>query len=857
MSVRILHIQNNGSSETFELNKDRIIAGRDKKCDIFLEDTEISRKHFAILNKFGVIYIENISSTGQIIVDGKAVEFAELGEKQIVQIGPYKLFWSSSEESDIPSPSPVATNEAPEDNNNLEDVVMEIPESPAENAELEAFEAPQTSELPEVNDAVPQMPENLESLDMGEEEENGQQGTAALLGDLQNDINNVEPNDSKEPSLSLDNADAPLDEPSLGASQSTQILDSVLPAVLKMTKGEFAGKEFMLENSVEWNVGRGSKNEVQIESQKISRQHFKIIRVGPGFRIVDLGSSNGTKVNGVAVSDSPLNSFDTIQAGQIEFQFLIGNPENPNTQALIANTGAGTQPTIGQKTQNNLSLNLGLGSATQQGDSPFAIQKKTANNTTVPGIIPSAQTRFTRLELTGAARNYVNSQRGFVSSNESSKDTSLSVYFKKFSEMPAPRKFLILLVFVLGAGIALEYQNASPDLTLADSPQTQSERTPASTPESPKAGIAVSTTVTTTDASEDFLNLSDQEKAKIEELYQVALNAQNSEDWSTAYDAATKIKSKVKRYKNSNDIIFNAQNKLNEDSLLSITQAAESVDEAKSNNAEILSLSLSEGEKALADKRWADAAENFNRALVLDPSNSVAKMGLEKALAQDIAAAVNTPDAKLSADGSEGVDPNLERLEFEKDYIKSLKTKFQDARNKINASSFGRALKILREIDRDLKAKTDELSDSGRTPASIKTDTLEDARLLLVKVKEASDLARTQLLTEYQTQMSDADELIQNKQYPQARDIYDRILKVEPEFEDVRELRNKLYSKIIVEARNSYQEALIYEAVGDLDEALNGFLRSKELLVNVREPTALEYLRRTEDRLDKLKGVQR
>jgi pSer/pThr/pTyr-binding forkhead associated (FHA) protein len=860
MSERILVVKSKGSVEKFPLTSDRLILGRDKKCDVYLEDSEISRKHIAILNKFGVIYVENISSTGTIELDGKPIEFAELAANQKVTAGPYTIYFEEQDGARS------AAAEKPLEN--IEALSEEPVEVPVEV---------QSDPVEPQGDAPLEENENQEaSIALGEPE-NGEEGTAALLGNLQvgsgDDPNLPEQPEAENNSLSLNVSS----EPSLGASGVTQIAENPLPALIKMTKGDLAGQEFKLENGVEWSIGRGSKNEIVIDSQKISRQHFKIARVGPGFRIFDLGSSNGTKVNGVAVSDSPLSSFDTIQAGQIEFQFLIGNPEAPldaSQLAMTQNTGSVPANLVPQGS------GIGLASATQASPNFSTSARMGSSSATQPGFVPQqfpltqqGSTRFTRLELTGAAKQMMDNQRGFFTSSKATKPASNQSLIEKFKSLSPQRRVLLVLVVLIGIGALFQAQNPDSNLFsfLDDgttniqiaNPQTQpnSDAFAGVDSGSPVAPLAQSPTVpvvSPTETTPEWNNLTDQEKIKIEELYQKALKAQNDQDWKTAYDSATQVSQKLKKYKNTNDIIYNSQSALNDASTLAITQSASSLDEAKANNAELISFALEAGDNALKQKNWIDAAENFKKVLVLDPDNKAAQIGFARASEQDAALNID-PE---SAEGREiaaletGGDPDFERKEIEKDFIKSLKVKFQDARNRINASAFGRALRLLKDLERELKAKSDELNDAVRTPASVRNEVLDEARLLLVKVKEASDLARTQLLAEYQTQMTDAEEMIQNKQYAMAREVYDRILKVEPDFDDVREARFKLYSKMIVEARNSYQEALIYESVGDLDEALNGYLKAKELLLNVKDATAQEYLRKANERYERLKGPQ-
>jgi hypothetical protein len=92
---------------------------------------------------------------------------------------------------------------------------------------------------------------------------------------------------------------------------------------LRWTLGPGAGQQIPLGERV--RLGRGPDNEVHIESPGISRHHAVIERVGAGYQIADLGSANGTAVNGRPVSGpTPLRDGD--QVTMPDAQFLVVAP---------------------------------------------------------------------------------------------------------------------------------------------------------------------------------------------------------------------------------------------------------------------------------------------------------------------------------------------------------------------------------------------------------------------------------------------------------------------------------------------------------------------------------------------------
>ena len=75
----------------------------------------------------------------------------------------------------------------------------------------------------------------------------------------------------------------------------------------------------------EVTIGRSPDCELWIEDSTISRRHFKIEVKNNSARIIDLGSTNGTYVNGVKIEICVLNDGDKIQISKdtiLEFNYL-------------------------------------------------------------------------------------------------------------------------------------------------------------------------------------------------------------------------------------------------------------------------------------------------------------------------------------------------------------------------------------------------------------------------------------------------------------------------------------------------------------------------------------------------------
>jgi FHA domain/Bacterial regulatory protein, Fis family len=70
-------------------------------------------------------------------------------------------------------------------------------------------------------------------------------------------------------------------------------------------------------------IGRAPENRVVLADPSVSRQHCVLDNAAGAFRIKDLGSHNGTCVNGVPVGERSLQHGDEIKVGRSVFRFLV------------------------------------------------------------------------------------------------------------------------------------------------------------------------------------------------------------------------------------------------------------------------------------------------------------------------------------------------------------------------------------------------------------------------------------------------------------------------------------------------------------------------------------------------------
>jgi phosphoserine phosphatase RsbU/P len=86
---------------------------------------------------------------------------------------------------------------------------------------------------------------------------------------------------------------------------------------------EFRGAEtFVSLARGETTVGRANTCTIHIPDPRLSREHFRIRPMGDGFQLRDMGSGNGTLVNGKPVFAVTLRHGDRIEAGGLSCLFL-------------------------------------------------------------------------------------------------------------------------------------------------------------------------------------------------------------------------------------------------------------------------------------------------------------------------------------------------------------------------------------------------------------------------------------------------------------------------------------------------------------------------------------------------------
>lgn len=95
-------------------------------------------------------------------------------------------------------------------------------------------------------------------------------------------------------------------------------------AFLVQIYGGELGRRFPIRG--ELTIGREPANTIVLDLDNVSRRHARCYPSGDGFSMLDLGSTNGTRINGSPIrGETRLRNSDLIQIGSSIFKFIAGD----------------------------------------------------------------------------------------------------------------------------------------------------------------------------------------------------------------------------------------------------------------------------------------------------------------------------------------------------------------------------------------------------------------------------------------------------------------------------------------------------------------------------------------------------
>lgn len=118
---------------------------------------------------------------------------------------------------------------------------------------------------------------------------------------------------------------------------------------LHILSGVLEGKVIdLIEERI--TVGRALDNMIRLEDGTVSHHHAMFVLEGADYKLRDLNSTNGTRVNGMRIVETKLHNGDQIRIGSVEMRFesdvkKASQPLPPTQTGVdIAQVGVGAAP---------------------------------------------------------------------------------------------------------------------------------------------------------------------------------------------------------------------------------------------------------------------------------------------------------------------------------------------------------------------------------------------------------------------------------------------------------------------------------------------------------------------------------
>ena len=128
---------------------------------------------------------------------------------------------------------------------------------------------------------------------------------------------------------------APVDD-----SGATRVRMAVPKLVLRGVSGAAFGKTYPITGPMV--IGRQADCDIAIASEEISRRHAQVKPTPAGLAVEDLGSSNGTYINGKRVEQGLMRAGEELRLDTIRFLLVAPGLEMPGTTRPAAAAAAGT-----------------------------------------------------------------------------------------------------------------------------------------------------------------------------------------------------------------------------------------------------------------------------------------------------------------------------------------------------------------------------------------------------------------------------------------------------------------------------------------------------------------------------------
>ncbi|RME77236.1 MAG: FHA domain-containing protein, partial [Planctomycetota bacterium] len=101
---RMIIKDSTGTIKKFKINKDQILIGRDKSCDIAIPEKAVSTKHALLRKVDKKVIIEDVGSRNGVLVNGLKIQGpSEITDEDVISVGSFNIWCELLEEETLPA----------------------------------------------------------------------------------------------------------------------------------------------------------------------------------------------------------------------------------------------------------------------------------------------------------------------------------------------------------------------------------------------------------------------------------------------------------------------------------------------------------------------------------------------------------------------------------------------------------------------------------------------------------------------------------------------------------------------------------------------------------------------------------
>ncbi len=320
-----------------------IIIGRASDCHISLADHQVSRHHVSLTYSSGILSLKNLSQYQNVYVNGKNVNNALVSDSDSIQFYDYtlKIQGATGIQDIIPDDIDSLLNEVEKtqmmsSQNPVQETVVMSEEDLQESLDKETYQEDEPLEDEIDNDDRTNLRESKPLIEGNDDIKSITQRIQNILSSSEDDnsdefqIDETEFEDEEEETPEASEVLEFGDDQGFGGevqtlSEETGLIDKFAQIYLSISGEDVPYHKYILE-SKETIVGSSRKScDIVLEDNLVSEIHARFLYDKKRVWVEDMGSENGTYVNGEKVNKIELNQGDEILIGAISFVLMVGS----------------------------------------------------------------------------------------------------------------------------------------------------------------------------------------------------------------------------------------------------------------------------------------------------------------------------------------------------------------------------------------------------------------------------------------------------------------------------------------------------------------------------------------------------